>query len=591
MLLTIFFLISYLCLYLGILFYPKKENRLNCIKQLIVTFVTTMCLLSVPCLVLKFLNLPMNLLTLGASCLIFSVFIWWKIFRLKSIQKFYFDIYDFLLVTFMTVVFGALVIHIFSVNLNLCYLNSDIANHFDMAMRVVRDQKVGIMFLPAVFNATIINLLSPLLPEIYSYKAFIIGDALLNWIEWLFFYVLVSRFTSKKVFKILLPFICVFFFGGYPLYSYILGGFVYWGVGVLFIGYLIYILDLYVSQEQHKNVLEYMMMLACCAIGTSYTLFLPFTFVALFMVLVLNAKKGGKFFRTANVITFIKIFALPCVAIFYLCIVIWFGNVSGVLESINVDGGIYSNLYTDFIFFVPFIVYNILRNVKEKRISAVQIFFIIFGVCTFVALCICHMGFISRYYYYKLYYPLWLFAWVDMVDAIDDLVKKKDELLVGYAIMVIVWGAISLTNIEDKIIEKVPKIQMEEAETNLFYIYQYNYPYAKSGFVRKDDEKLELYQYTLENFPTYYESGKVVPLLGSKETRVETLWYDAITGQYSQNYYVWILGIEALEERLQAKTDNFIVLKESELYKEEWERFEKYEKIFENEKGIIFSTK
>lgn len=587
---TVFFCIAFTSLFWGLLLCPKKEGKLNGIKQIIITFVTIMCIMSAPVMLFKVLEIPVNLTTLGMSCLLSSLVCWYRIYQKRKVQEFYFPIYDVVLVSFWSICFWELFLHNFTKDLHLCYMNSDIANHFNRAMDVINTECVNTMFMTEVFNAVVIKLAMPFLEELYYYKAFIIGDALLNWIPFLFFYVMISDYLKGKWIKVLVPIIGLLYFGGYPIYSYLIGGFVYWGIGTMFIGYVIYLLKVYLKETQYKILLEMLIMLGCCAIGVSYSLFVPMAFVAIFVVLCVRTATAGKGFSKSDFYSFVRIFGLPCVALFFLIIFVQFGSVDVILEGLATDGGIYANLYLDFIFFIPLILYSVVNAVKKRQLRVEHIFLSVFLAFTFILLVLCALGVISKYYYYKMYYPLWLLCWVITIHAIMLFFEEKNIMGMSYLVMLVAVSVIQFSGIPEKIIERVPNIQIEEADADLLYIYRYNYKYASNPFPRRDDSKLNLYNYVLNELYSEGENVRNVPVITTKDYFADGIWYDGITGNRSKKYYAWETDLEYIENRLEEKSDYFLVFKDSEFFAANDDFLSNYSPVYEDENGIIYKV-
>ena len=49
------------------------------------------------------------------------------------------------------------------------------------------------------------------------------------------------------------PIITLMYFAGWPLYNYVLGGFVYWGIGVTLAALGIYLLRLYPDYKEYQK--------------------------------------------------------------------------------------------------------------------------------------------------------------------------------------------------------------------------------------------------------------------------------------------------------------------------------------------------
>ena len=299
--------------YTLILIYPKSDEKLNIFKQVFLSFCVFICLIALPCFLLKTIGITLSLNVLSVINVVISIFLYVKIKKIGCIQHFYLDITDLINVLILTVLFIVLFIHLFSVELRLCYLNSDIASHLNFANSLVdgNNDNVGIMYLTALINATLINIAKPILEPVYYYKAFIIGDAFINWFGLMMFYVLLTHFVRRKSVKRFHAVFSVLFFLGFPIYSYMIGGFVYWSLGVTFICFLIYILDIYSQNQELRKEIEIFVILTLAAIGMSYVLFVPCVFVASFVFFVNIFMKEEKLFTRDSIFLLLKMYIIP----------------------------------------------------------------------------------------------------------------------------------------------------------------------------------------------------------------------------------------------------------------------------------------
>lgn len=581
-------------MYMLILLYPKSDERLNLIKQVIMSFGVLICIIALPCFILKVMGITLNLNNLSIVNAVIAFFLFLKIKKRGRLQQFFLDRTDLINVLILSCLFVVLFIHIFSIDLRLCYLNSDIANHFNYALSFVEgdNSDVGIMYLTALINATVINIFKPLMDPIYYYKAFIVGDALINWFGLMMFYVTLTHFVRRNVFKRFCVIFSVLFGLGYPIYSYLIGGFVYWSLGATLIAFLIYILDIYSGNRTVRKEIEILTILAFMAIGMSYTLFVPCVFAASFVYFVSVLKMEGNLLRKESVFLFLKMYIIPSLFII-MGIVFWMMRGQINLGSLKVDGGIYSNLYSDFWPLIPFVLYNLFAGGKRGK-NCNQIFLLIFGIITAFMLMCCHMGIISRYYYYKMYYPLWIFAWIETAVAVDDMIQRKEKFLISYVITCLVILGIGLTPIDEKIVEKNSKMQTVEGTVSIFPIYGFMLPYIVNGFAPYDTEdNLNLYKYVVEVLQNKQSEVKNIPCIASKDRQGDCFWYSAFTRNYSIGYFQLIRekGLsDEVTDKMETELDYFVMFKTSDIYKENIDRLQEYNIEYENTTTVIYTT-
>lgn len=592
---SLIYIVIFSLTYALILFYPKSDTKLNIVKQVFLSFCIFICLIALPCFVLKIIGVTLSLNVLSIFNAIIALGLFVKIKKIGYIQRFYLDKTDLLNVLILTILFVILFVHLFSLDLRLCYLNSDIASHFNFANSLVEgnNDNVGIMYLTALINATIINIAKPVLEQVYYYKPFIIGDAFINWFGLMMFYVLLTHFVRKKSIKRFHAIFSVLFFLGFPIYSYMIGGFVYWSLGVTFICFLIYLLDVYAKNHELRKGIAILVVLSLAAIGMSYVLFVPYVFLASFICFVNIFVKEGKLFAKENVFLLLKIYIIPFLFIL-IGLLIWFASGQVNLGSLRVDGGIYANLYSDFLPLLPFVLFGIFCMSKTEKQSS-QIFLVIIAITIAFMLVCCHMGLISRYYYYKMYYPIWTLFWVEAVIALEHLVEKKEKFALCYIAMCVVVFALQSTAIEEKIVEKNAKMQTVEADFTIFPIYRFMSPFIESGFAPHDGEEIiDAYQYVINQSQDNGEITNFIPCVTSDDYQGDCYWYSAITRNNSFNYFILIrqqgLSDDVLR-KLETEVEQFFMFKDSVVYLENYDKLQKYDVEFENSVGVVYALK
>ena len=139
---------------------------------------------------------------------------------------------------------------------------------------------------------------------------------------------------------------------GYPLNN-LLSGFHYLGVGCLAINAIIYLLS---NKEQSKTLIMFFINMV---VILSYSLFAPVAYLSIFIYeAYINRKKYNKLLNKNFIINTIITLIIPgIIGIVYLIL----PNIEAV-KYISVEGYIYKNIFTNIIFFIPFVVYYLVNH-------------------------------------------------------------------------------------------------------------------------------------------------------------------------------------------------------------------------------------
>lgn len=585
MILTVFFVLSFLLAFVCLFLTKKSEKVLNATSWLLLSLLAVICMGFVVAGIIGLLPVPINLLTMSIIYLVIGLGFLIPLLLKKRIQKYRWNIYDILCIIAFALLAYVIRRVIFG---DYCFVfkNSDAAVHFENAMHIVRKQKLSGMYFGSLYTGIMIEIFQPFVSELNYYKVFILADSLALMAELMFFFVLIRDYLDKKWKKALGLILCMFYLGGYPMVSYV-QHFFYWGICAMLVGFVLLMVRYYRTKEIDRRWSVLFLMLGCAGVFLCYMLFVPMTYIATFLSLVVIAKQEGKVFTWRNVGLAFRIFLLPCVIGLYYCYFQWFFksgmSVSGVMQS---DGGTYAELYINFVLMFPLLVYWVIRRIKEKEITENLVFFLSFIVFILGAFVLVYIGKFSTYYYYKLYYLLWLMCFVVILLACIELAKRQWEMLVSLGVLVGFLGIMYSGKLDEKIMEKTTLTQSNHSQ-QFFDVYHFNR--LRFGIATLyDDRLLDFCEYTIENREG---KRKKMPLLADMDTYGYAYWYDAITGQHSFKYYGWCHKFTEIQEKIDSGAcDYMVVLNFSDIYMNNKEYFDSFDRVMENEIGFIIST-
>lgn len=567
-------------LILGVYKIKKSEEKLYGITWGAVSIIAVTCFQVFTAAILNLIHVPVNIISIGILNLLPAVWFWFRIIKKQQKQSYSYHWADGIFMAVLAVVVGVFAYQRYGLELNIHYLTIDPAAHLKSAMDVVNGQKIDSMFYASLNNALLIELLGVFEGAGSYYKIFVLGDILHLFLAGWMFWGAIRRFCRDNFLKIAGMVVTIIYLLAYPLNSTIFG-FVYLGMGITLIVYLITLTDELMRESLNKWFNIILISLGCLGIFECYVLFMPVTYFAILACILVKQYQKKKLFSWDTVITGLAVFLIPCIiGLLYTYLGI-FGGETSVGSAIANEGAIYRDLYSNFIFIMPVAMYgywNMLRKKKNRLLSFLTPFLLIFILALFLK---GMTGQVSSYYFYKNYYLLWCVVFLLGFQGIVCMEKKTRELLIcGFLVWLFVVGVFRF-QIESRVQNKNSLYSVSEKSASYLDIYAFNRD-AKA-LPQYPWEKVQLYQYAVTEL---LETGKTqeVPVAGYWE---DSYWMEAITSQRLNGYDYWNNGDELFFTSLEEKAEYVIVLKDSEFYASYQEYFDSMERVFENTYGFI----
>lgn len=585
---VLFIILCMLCLF-GAILYPKTDAKINILKAAVMGIMAVFCYLALWALIYYLLGIRVGVKSSCVSLVLADILLWGGIIWKKKWQRVFFRISDLICLILLAVFVIGISMHLFTPSLRLSYLNTDPANHFRLAMLIVEEGVFEDVYFSAFIDALFIELCAPLLTAVQYFKAFILADIFMHVLEIWMIYVLFLSISDKKISRIFAPVLAVGYFFGYPAYSYMTGGFVYWSNGVMILIFIVYTLLLI---EKYPELLRYsgiLLLLGIYANSCCNRLFIPVNFFALFVagaILMLKAKKekriSGKVFWSCAAIVAAAALA-ACVLFFFL----WGGSVEKILDYIDNVGGIYRSMYVDLVFFIPgflFVCYHAFWKKSCSRIiAAMSICMILVAVAMYV---LWYNYLMSTYYYYKIYYNLWLFGWLLAAAALDILIEQKQAVVFSsYFGMIAGIALITLTNYDYNMWHHNVDYNGSYAPKNIFSLYRFN-----MDSLLEDYETYEISPMVMDvcRYAVEEADDGVIPALTSDE-RIR-YWFDAMRAQNSRNYAVTKRELmDTLRLMDQKGISKILVIKDDGYYEQYEEYFKHCKVVYENKQAAILT--
>ncbi len=585
----IIYIISTLALFTLTILLKKTEKKLEIIKSITITLVLMLSYNTLVCYILNLVNIPITLACLSIINIIISIILGIKIIKSKNIQKYTINKINIIVVLlFISIV--TIVMNINFGNLTkIRYISMDAREHYKAAREfseneslsnkaVTNNTTTGQLMPGAYTNVGIIfKVLQPYVGTINLYKAFIIFEAFIYLLVGLMFYILLEKYCNTINKKIIAITFSVLYILGYPLSAWI-SGFHYLILGILYIQTIIYTI-----MEKPKIEFDYeLLMLFLLNLGLilSYSLFCPFVYLAEFIYYIQKYKKEKS--KIKLFLSILVTLILPgIIGVTYL-IIPSIGKVGGFIA---LEGWVYKNLWSNFILFIPFTIYYIYKNIKQKKLTFDNIILItlltymtILFIGTKVEKC-------SEYYFYKNYFILWLMLIYTSTQGMLQILNEKKAKHIAN-IYTVVYLVILVTQVCN-----YSKYVMVKADDNLNEIMEI-YKFNKTMICAKNAEFI-----TKEEIQLYKETEKIIKDKWKEQKEIlfvtdptQERWIQSLTG------YINILfdNVEYAIQNLQQENYKYIVTFEN---KETYKGLEKYinkenmEKIYEIESGKIYERK
>lgn len=574
--LSILYLCSFFALWLTCLLYPKTE-KINFISGTMMGYVTVLCYGAFGAFALKLCHVPINLQSMSYIYLFAAIIVSAGIFRKHRIQRLTFEIFDFVMLVVALCVFGRLAVHIFSRHININYLNMvDPGRHFQMAMEVVREEKISGMYFAPLHNAMFISVLSPFVPETWCYKLFILSDCFHNLMELYFFYGFMLYVGKGCRHKWMPALVTALYWCGYPLYSFARGGYVYWAMGAMLVQYVIFVLHLYENNNKLRKLCILLLSLGCFGVTVCYIEFAPAIVISVMAVITYYLFKEKKIvFDKKLMFGIVATVIIVCICASVGYYFVFYSRDVSIFQALS--GGKNTSKNWEIIVSIPILYCIVYNQIREKKLNAYSFALVSFLGIQFCFTVLAAVNRVSTYYLFKPFYIFWSLIWIILYNERDRFVGKFKKYTLNYLIAVAVVTMFVY----------VPQQELETTEACSLdnSIWRHNALVVQKNFRDPylSTAKVELMEYICNEWD---EEETVVSLLATNTLKGISAWYEGITNQPA--YWLSPLTQEDIESYLkESDTEYVLVFTDSEAYECNAEYLDSFEKVYSNTEGFI----
>lgn len=597
---SVIYCISVLALIISIILFKKSEKKLDIIKNITMIMVLFVCYQTFISYAFTIAHIPITLLSLTLINVILSAILIGNMLYKKEIQKYYLEKTDLLFIVVLSIVVLGVSYLDFGFPYSIKYIMTDASVHYISAREFyenesllsnVKNINTSNAMMPGAYSniGILFKVFEPWIGQMNLYKVFIGFDVAMLFLAGLLFYETIKKYAKNNLGKFLAGIVSIIYLLGYPLNN-LLFGYFYLGIGVLVINAILAFMQNGFLEETKVYLKILTLFLLCFELFFSYYLFAPATYGALFIFYVIYFKKKIKKLINKEMIVY-TIITLVIPTILGFCYHVLPGMLSSdeiqVANVIQVEGYIYRNLYSNILLFVPFLIYYLLTESKEKKIN----FDVIALVVLIAYMCTLYIGIfklnISTYYFFKTYFVLWQIVSYLFFRGICNLMENKSYgkyITSGYIAIYILVMIYSLC------FHNVPinkSTDTHEKITDVMDIYGINKTVLLAVERDYTKEELEILDYIKENITLRENSALIL-------------------GNQRQEFWFWAMLQYRFKENLESPTTKEHIQRwnngdyEYLVYFNRGRNYKKYknqlntmqsELIYQNETGAIWKYK
>lgn len=580
---TVFYCLAWLALASGLFLVKKTEKKTYLVTWVAITFLMVTCYQTLMAAILNTIGIPINIISIGILDFVAAFGFWFYIWKKKELQKYCFEKIDAVFcVALLAVLILFWKIHCYGMNFYINYGTIDPAAHLKAAIDVIQNQCVNNMFYSALFNGLFLELFLPFRTMDYMYQPFVLSD-IINWgLAGLMFFGTLRRYMTGRFAKIAGVIVALIYMYEYPLNS-ILYGFVYLGMGVTVVVMLIELTTIYLKDETNRWFAIVMLSLACLALFECYVLFMPVTYFAIITCIFVKQHGMKKLVSKDTIVVCLSVFLIPCIIGLAYTYFGLFKDGLTVAGAINEEGGIYRELYSNYLPFLPLALYEFVMHIKEKKNQIESFLFIYLAVFMVGLFTLGMMGRVSSYYFYKTPFLLWVPLMILCFKGACRVAEQMMGVVISYFIVWFGVFAMFFTGFEGKIqqINTMFDMSVKSGAYNDIFAYNYNL-YVQGGYPY---EKMEIYHWVYNEL---LQKGEDMVAISSWYQ--DDIWFQAITNQ-RLNGWDFVSGDHiAYYEKLKECGANYVVVltdEKSQIYQDNPKYWDSLEKVYENGAGFV----
>ena len=519
---------------------PKYKDKKNLWRSLIMTGMAYECYLCMIAGIMTIVHIPVNIYTISVINLLCAAAMIVWIVKHHSVQKYSIRITDTVFICLLTAAIIYVVLDRFGLNLNIVFQAADPSAHLKTAMDFVHREAVGGMYISQLMNGLMIEALGKIFTNELVYKSFILQYSMNFFMAAAVFWAVIEKYGDRMVLRCVGYVITLAYVLGYP-YNDMLYGFTYLQMGITAVCYMIALMQDYMDEEVDTWFWGVLMSMGCLGSSIGYTLFAPPVYISVLACMLYKEHKHPQLHKKM-IWHILEVFALP--AFITIWVILIAPRIGGTAvnygSALGVEGGIYRNLYSDFLLYCVPAVYGWIITVKRKKISLCSFLTPIFGAYYLFFGALMLKDKVSTYYFYKLNYLLWMLVLVLFVIGMHELFESErlmfGTVLGGILAMMLIYASGKEADYHNENSNYLPYTDAE----SFFRIYSYNREF-RAAPSQRPDELIDISRVVDERY-----KDDTVTYIGYWEN---LYWFDAMTDQRNQD--IATVEVEKFEGILQ----------------------------------------
>ena len=586
----IIYAISIIYLFITIILYKKSEEKISFLKFFSISIVCFLCWNTLICFIMSTIGIPISFISLSCVNIVLGSIFLFFIIKKKDIQKYSLELKNIIAVGIIAIVCIILTILNLGNKIEIKYVATDAAVHFaaakdfyknDALLDKVEDTDVSSQFMIAAYVNTgiLFKLTAPIVGECNLYKIFILFDVFSMLLLAVLVYCAVEKVIKSNIKFILSLIMIVFFMIGYPLNSFVCG-YVYLQLGLIIIATIINVLQYY-CEEFDRKIIYSILSICNFTIFFTYCIFVPIVYIVEFIYLVVKEYKNNKkIISMKNIVLFSTIFLLPIICGVYYYVIPYLLSVKGEDAFIYLDGYIYRNCWSNFIFILPMALFCLKKKNDDTFVWKIFTSFLVLSMIILFTLV--NKLNLSAYYYYKFNYILWYLLWYGAIYAINVTESKINKFLHFY-LLIYVTFAIAAIGFKTIDITK-ETFDSDENYTNAFDIYCINRKIMFDFNIDYTIQELDLLEYIHDNIELDKQSNRILLIMDSRQE----YWFWAFFNYKNRNDIQATITKKEVDKWNNNEYKYLLVLYESNYYNQ-YKGLISYKRLLkENEAGAVY---
>ena len=412
-----------------------------------------------------------------------------------------------------------------------------------------------------------------------------------------FYGIIMDKIKTKLGFILSMAFYALFIYG-YPYNSY-LYGFSYLTVGMVTTIAAIVITEVLYSKEKiNRNFVIALIGITGVGLIFSYCLFAPIVFATICIyTFIKDFKEEGKtylkIFKGTTLAIGFTLFAVAVVGICYFIIPAHFINGQKPLsEAIKNDGAIYSELWRDIIYFVPFALLYLVTLFKrfkaKEKLEYLDVFSIFYVGFYLLMYAIWQMELSSAYYFYKTYFILWIVVFAITVNLINRYIElPKIKYIVG------VYSGFWPVFVAFMVIIKASTILPEDTKhaipnrIGMYYSENCDFRGSARATLNFTKEKQEISDYVRENLKDATADNTVLMTGTYNERCWATVTTELSSDKLEYRDVIQDMTMHHIKELYNNDEKKYAVSYQGVNDYEKWPYKDKFKVLFKNESGYV----